>query len=366
MIPRFAIFKELQRQITSSDSAHEKTRQKLASAQNELMHSKKETKELKYAMAAADKKIQSNEANVEKLKKDHGLHISSLENRIMAQSEKIADLEKANRSAQNEKAVLSAAVEARESKLVKMGELQSSFDKLSQKVAQHDALRVELQETSKRYDDMRQDLEHVSQIEKQCQQDLEHAQKTVEKLTSRLEENDKTTKEGKTQLAEMQKKVQGLKSERNSYKQKGESLAKEMAKLCRNGRTTKDIEKIIADFDVMQEEVEELRKQKRKALEDVHAYRTSYEQARITAEQLSSVSASPGRKLRGGGSSSVANNQEMRKLMERNVELQRVLDNMTEYVNAKEMQLDTMKQVNEALQAEIHGLAQASFNKNDV
>ena len=121
MIPRFAIFEELQRQITSSDSSHEKTRQKLASAQNELMHSKKETKELKYSMAAADKKIQSNEAIAEKLKKDHGLHISSLENRIMAQSEKIADLEKANRSAQNEKAVLSAAVEARESKLAKMG-----------------------------------------------------------------------------------------------------------------------------------------------------------------------------------------------------------------------------------------------------
>jgi hypothetical protein len=48
------------------------------------------------------------------------LHLSTLENHIITQSEKIADLEKSNRSLQNEKAVLAAAVEARESKLVKM------------------------------------------------------------------------------------------------------------------------------------------------------------------------------------------------------------------------------------------------------
>ena len=274
----------------------------------------------------------------------------------MTQSEKIAELEKANRAAQNEKAVLSAAVEARESKLAKMGELQLSFEKLSQKVAQHDALRVELQETTKRYEDIRHDLEEVSQFEKQCRQDLEHAQKTVEELTSRLEGNDKTTKDAKLQLEELQRKVQGIKSERNSYKQKGESLAKEMAKLCRNGRTTKDIEKILADFDSMVDEVEELRKQKRKALEDAHMYRTSYEQARVTAEQLSS----PGKRK------AAASSQETRKILERNAELERVLDNMTEYVKAKEMQLETMKQVNEALQAEIHGLARASFSKDEV
>ena len=54
------------------------------------------------------------------------------------------------------------------------------------------------------------------------------------------------------------------------------------------------------------------------------------------------------------------------KLMKRNAELERLLLDLTEYVTAKEMQLDTLKHVNAALQTEIRDLAKASMSRNDV
>jgi hypothetical protein len=47
-----------------------------------------------------------------RLQGDHAVQISSLDNRIHAQSSKTAELKKANRTLQNKKAVLSAAMEA--------------------------------------------------------------------------------------------------------------------------------------------------------------------------------------------------------------------------------------------------------------
>jgi len=53
-------------------------------------------------------------------------------------------MEKTIRSLQNEKAVLSAAVDARDSKLVKMEDLQTSVHSLTAEVSKGDALRSEL------------------------------------------------------------------------------------------------------------------------------------------------------------------------------------------------------------------------------
>jgi hypothetical protein len=52
--------------------------------------------------------------------------------------------------------------------------------------------------------------------------------------------------------------------------------------------------------------------------------------------------------------------------VEQKAELERVIADMTEYVNAKEMQLETMKQVNQALSEELHLLARANMSKNDI
>jgi ribosomal protein L18E len=54
------------------------------------------------------------------------------------------------------------------------------------------------------------------------------------------------------------------------------------------------------------------------------------------------------------------------KVLERNVQLEHLLSELTEYLSAKEMQLETFKQVNDALQTEIRDLAKANMSKNDI
>jgi hypothetical protein len=94
-------------------------------------------------------------------------------------------------------------------------------------------------------------------------------------------------------------------------------------------------------------EVSLLKSQKRQALEDLHHYRTAYEMT-VVAQHKAGLDG------------------EAMRALEQNAELERVISEMTEYVNAKEMQLETLKQVNQALSEELHMLAQASMSKNDV
>ena len=138
--------------------------------------------------------------------------------------------------------------------------------------------------------------------------------------------------------------------ERNNYKQKNESLSKEVARLCRGGKNIRDIEKILADHAALEQETELLRVQKRKALEEAQKYRISYEQAKA-AEDLLSLK---------------PDERETRRILERTTELERLLSEMTDYVSAKQMQLDTLKEVNEELQREIHSLAQANLRRDEV
>jgi hypothetical protein len=341
------VVSELQRQVAKSDSVYQLTKQSLSTCQQELKHSRNGAENLSQSLKKAERYIKSHEAKVLRLEGDHALHISSLENRIMTQSEKIADLEKANRSLQNEKAVVQAAVEVRESKLVRMGELQTSFTELSERVVQHDAVRGQLETSNKRYSEIQQDLIKVEQLEQECRSELGGAKDQIDQLAARIQEEQDKATSCHSQLDTLQKKNQQLKGERNNFKQKNDSLSKEISRLCRNGRSIKDIEKTMADHKALLEETETLRKQKRQALEDVHLYRTSYEQSKV-AQQLAGV------------------DYDTRKALERNAEMERLLAETTEYLSAKEMQLETMKQVNEHLQTEIHVLARANLDKNEV
>jgi hypothetical protein len=176
---------------------------------------------------------------------------------------------------------------------------------------------------------------------------LEHATQKVKTLTICIQKDEETNASVHSQLDSLQQKNQQLKGERNNFKQKNDSLSKEISRLCRNGRTIKDIEKTLADHEALRQEVELLRQQKRMALEDAHLYRTSYEQSKVA------------QKLAGMDYGTHA-------ALERNAELDRLLAEMTEYLNAKEMQLETMRQVNDYLQSEIHSLAKANLNKNEV
>jgi hypothetical protein len=166
-------------------------------------------------------------------------------------------------------------------------------------------------------------------------------------LTSRHEGRRKKSSAIKSEIEVQQMKIQKLIAERNSYKQKGDSLSKEIGLVCRNGRTIRDVEKILVDDIPRRELVKLLREQKRKALEDLQHCRTAFDQSR-TAQNLSRM------------------DHDTTKVLERNVQLEHLLSELTEYLSAKEMQLETFKQVNDALQTEIRDLAKANMSKNDI
>ena len=341
------VVSELQRQITQSDAAHEETRQALIACQKDLEQSKKEHDRMRQSLQKTESYIHAYDNKMMRVEGEHAQMISSLTNTIDTQNAKITELEKANKVLQNEKGVLKATVDARESKLIRMAELQSSNEELLVKVSQVDAIRGELEKSQKSCENVMDNLRKAEAVEKECLKELEIARKTIGALNARVDEERSKVAASQAQVDPLQKMIQQLKGERNSYKQKNESLSKEVARLCKNGRSIKDIEKIVTEHSSVVEEVEILRKQKKKALEDAHLYRTSYEQSKA-AQILSGIEG------------------DTQTVLERNAELSRLLAETTEYINAKEMQLETMKQINEQLQAEIRGLAKANLGNNEI
>ena len=338
---------DLQRQLTLSDAKVEKMEKALSAAYVEAEARKKEIQDCRFLLRSADRRNDTHNDTIRRLKGDHAKHVSSLDAQVASQSERIAELEKSVRTLQNEKAVLSAAVEARDSKLAKMGDLQTAVDNLSQKVSKGDSLKMELNDMSQRYIEITKEMEKVSNFEKECREELEHTRSTMEDLQKRLAQEKQKSESRKLELESLQIKNQKLQAERNSYKQKADSLSKEVGRLCRHGRTLRDVEKIVADEEARQMEVSLLKAQKRQALEDLHYYRTAYEQTMVAQKQA------------GLDGDAV-------KALQQNAELERVISDMTEYVNAKEMQLETLKEVNQALSEELHMLARASMSKNDI
>ena len=344
------IVTELQRQVQGSEAAHKKTKHALTSNRQELKQSQEDCERIQMSKRHVERSMQSQHEATQKIESDHRFVVNGFEGQLQKQADKISELEKLNRALQNEKAVLGATVEARESKLVKLDELQVSNSELSKKVAQQGTLEAQLEESRRKHERLQKEFESRKDVETNCRKELEAAKATIETIHKRIRGEKDKASSCQSQLETIQKKNQQLTGERNSYKQKNESLSKEVARLCRGGKNIRDIEKVLSDHESLLQETELLRAQKRKALEDAHKYRTSLEQAKA-AEELLSLN---------------PDEKETRRIIERTAELERLLSEMTDYVSAKQMQLDTMKEINEELQREIHSLAQANLRRDEV
>lgn len=338
---------DLKNKILKEESTCQMMQVELSKYEKEAGKYYEESKQTKNALRAAEKRVETLEANEARMEQDHAANISTLEKRITSQSDRISELEKVNRSLQNEKAVITAAVEARDNKLDKMKEMETAFDELSVKVTKGDSLRLELTDMAKRYEKLCQDLENVAKSENECKDQLEETQKSLNELYQNLESEISKKEKCEKELENLHKTSQHLKAERNSFKQKAESLTKEIGRLCRGGRTLREVEMMLSDEESRRTEIEVLRSQKKKAIEESQQYRTAYEQ-QLVAQLNMGVDGAAVRAL------------------EQNAELERVVSELTEYVTAKEMQLETMKQVNNALTVELKDIYKSNMEKNEV
>ena len=94
-------------------------------------------------------------------------------------------------------------------------------------------------------------------------------------------------------------------------------------------------------------EVSVLKAQKKEALEDLEQSRSAYESI-LEAHALAGIDG------------------EAVRAIQRRMDLERVVADLTEYVNAKEMQLETTREINRALTEEMHIMAQNNLSNNDV
>jgi hypothetical protein len=338
------LVEDLQRQASSSKSENLKIQSDLSKKDDVL-------KETRKNLLVTERRMQSQADDMKRMRSDHSKVIKGINEESERRSAAISELEKANRILQNEKAVLSATVGARDGKLTKMAELQASLEETKADLTKAEGWRNQLNTGAQRYDNLFEEFQALQKAAEGTQDELESAHIQLKLVEEKMVTESKKADSCRVELGTQQMKIQKLKAERNSYKQKSDSLSKEISRVCRQGRTIKDVERIIADDASRRQEVALLREQKRKALEDLNHYRTSFEQSRA-AQRLAGL------------------DHETAKVLERNAELERLLAEITEYVSAKEMQLETMKQINDSLQSEIGELHRVqrikNLGKNDV
>ena len=156
----------------------------------------------------------------------------------------------------------------------------------------------------------------------------------TESTTADLKRERKTSLAAKVEVSNVVSQLQTLKTERNRWKQKSESLIKE-------------IEKSLRDHHHLTKEVTQLRSQTKKSedeLQDSLVVHAKYVQAQ---EKV---------KTEGAAIRAVFKCDE----------LERIVSHLTEYVDAKETQLQSIQAVNRALSEELHLVHQKNRGDDDV
>ena len=299
------------------------------------------------ALRFAEKKIEMNDTAMARMKQEYEERIASLENSRRAKETDVSDRDKTIKSLQNERAVLTAAVEARDSKLQRLEELQGTVNQLKDEAAKGQSAKQELDVVTSRFNASRSELERAKVSESERCNQIERLKKELETAEMKLKKEQKLAERCKAQMETSNMKYQKVKVERNTFRQKAESLAKDMSRVCKNGRGVNDIESVMEECETLKHEVSLLKTQKRKALDELEESRRLHEQS-IKAQVKAGIDGEAVRAL------------------EQRDELDRVVTELTEYIDAKEMQLQTMMEVNRALQEEIHALAQARMGEGEV
>lgn len=226
-----------------------------------------------------------------------------------------------------------------------MEDLKKDLFFAQKEVTQGRLVKKQLEEMTCNFNEVREDLHKKEESEKMTKDELGSVKAELAALKEELMTEKKQSKKYRVEMEKNRMKCQKFKGERNTMKQKADSLAKEMSRICRNGRGIAEIEKIINDTESRKMEVQILTAQKRKVVEELEVYKAAFETS-LRAHEKANVA----------GEAILA--------LDQKVELERMLSDLTEYVNAKEMQLETLKEVNQSLSEELQ--AKLHCEKDEV
>ena len=325
----------MHRLLQSKDSA-------IAKLQQELVTSDESKKKVEDELQGCQDSEGQFKVALEKSQLELNDKATEIEGLKQVQAEAKAAHERTVKSLSNEKSILQAAVEVRDTKIegltAQVAELKHQTTIQSEQLASIESLKSNLFQTKDKFTSAEKVISKMKSTEQELQEDLKSAKSIV------LDLNDKF-RIAKETASTRESESRKLKMERISLKHKAEGLSKEMLRMSKNNTEALEIEKLKAIIEALQQENASLQEQitaskmeTRVALEKLEATSLAHQQS--VSYQLSNNE---------GGASE-----------QRIDELESVISSMTEYLNAKEMQIDTLKQVNGALAQELNELTTKS------
>jgi chromosome segregation ATPase len=234
-------------------------------------------KECQKVLRASKRKLEMQDSAMRRIKDDYEGRIAALETRLEEDAKIITDNQKTIKVLENEKTVLSAAVDARDGKLSKMNKLQTRVDSLKTEVNNGRSTMRDLDAMNAKFNAIRADLEKTKLSEKMYMEEAKRLATELEVSDGKTRREQNHAEKCKAQLESANKKCQKLKVERNTYKQRADSLAKDMSRVCRNGMGVENIEVIMQDNEKMTHELSLIKTQKRKALDELEESRRMHQ-----------------------------------------------------------------------------------------
>jgi hypothetical protein len=304
---------------------------------------------LQQALLDSDAKTRKMEVDLE-LSQDAKHHlklsIQKLESRVTVQARKIEDLSKAQTDAvavharvvkalKNEKAVLQAAIDVRDGKIdgltTQLSDLVERSSLQTEQVSTTENLKSDLCQAHERYSLAERLIVSMKEKERILNLELASTKETAVKHESRCIEL-------KSTVFKCESDCKKIKMERNILRQRIEELSKEMLRMSKNNLESIENEKLKGAIQELGREqiyllgqIEIVKNERRDALDKLHAVQAAHQQS-VRFQR------SPSTEVTNGSS-----------VLDRIGELESVIASMTEYLSAKDMQIETLKQVNEAI-----------------
>jgi hypothetical protein len=212
--------------------------------------------------------------------------------------------------------------------------------------------------------EMIQKMEELNKCNQHLLQELKQMQSSLMKANEQVHDSYSNIASLESKMRSLDQLNHSMCMERNSYRQKAESLSKEISKICRYGLDVKQIEQLMAESERMKTQMRDLENEKRYQRAEIERLSAQYDELLdsqvksrlpLSTREPDVLQNHSSRSLSATTPVFVADNSLS---MEHKSNLERVISNLTEYLNAKEYQLETMTQVNRSLMEEVQSLTE--------
>ena len=267
---------------------------------------------------------------------------STITEQARANAALVAGQERTVRALLNEKAVQQAAIDARDGKIVtlsnQLSELTKQTLQSSDQLSSIESLKNDIIKAQERCSSAEAVIVKMKEKESELSVDLAKAISKSAQLETDIEKKDAVHRVSTVDLSKYESENRRLKIERNSLRQRVEGLSKEMSKTNSKSLECEKLKAII----------QELRCDNRNLLVQIEVVKS---EKRDTVARLEATYAAHEQSVRYQRSSSTPTKADNSSclLEERVGELESVIASMTEYLSAKDQQISTLKQINEAI-----------------